>query len=308
MKKSLLFFFSIIMLIGAYGITPYVFAQTSNEGVSPIIPPPSGGGETVAIPPIENMELAPLTGQTTPAGETPSPIQPLQPAPSVEPLTGTTPAITEQPIAPVPAGSVAGIPLSAPAGQVETSPALQPLPPLEQQPAAEFSPSTVPLSIGPGQTQPSGLQPSAEMPALPLTTQTTEMPAPAVTPTTSPLTPAPAVTPLPPTGVTPAPVTSSPSVQPSEVNVQPQLPSQTAPVKLITKPPHIVPGEVLSSMPAYVNTETTHIVKPGEDLHWLAAIYYGDARLWYKIYDANKKTIKNPNQLVVGTKLIIPPK
>jgi len=40
-----------------------------------------------------------------------------------------------------------------------------------------------------------------------------------------------------------------------------------------------------------------HLVKPGEDLHLLAAYYYGDARQWKRIYEANRYQIKNPNRI-----------
>jgi hypothetical protein len=40
-----------------------------------------------------------------------------------------------------------------------------------------------------------------------------------------------------------------------------------------------------------------HLVKPGEHLHLLAAYYYGDARQWKRIYEANRHQIKNPNRI-----------
>ena len=46
-------------------------------------------------------------------------------------------------------------------------------------------------------------------------------------------------------------------------------------------------------------TEVRHLVGPGEDLHLLAAYYYGDARQWKKIYQANRSQIKNPNLIHV---------
>ena len=45
---------------------------------------------------------------------------------------------------------------------------------------------------------------------------------------------------------------------------------------------------------------------PGDNLHWLAAKFYGDARQWTRIYEANKGLIRNPNRLQVGLKLLIP--
>ncbi|MDH7499057.1 MAG: hypothetical protein QHH30_01565 [candidate division NC10 bacterium] len=43
--------------------------------------------------------------------------------------------------------------------------------------------------------------------------------------------------------------------------------------------------------------EIRHSVGAGEDLHLLAAYYYGDARQWKRIYQANRKQIKNPNYI-----------
>ena len=45
--------------------------------------------------------------------------------------------------------------------------------------------------------------------------------------------------------------------------------------------------------------EVRHLVGPGEDLHLLAAYYYGDARQWKKIYQANRSQIKNANRIHV---------
>lgn len=43
-----------------------------------------------------------------------------------------------------------------------------------------------------------------------------------------------------------------------------------------------------------------HRVGKDENLHLLAAYYYGDARQWEKIYQLNKKKIKNPNIIQEG--------
>lgn len=47
-------------------------------------------------------------------------------------------------------------------------------------------------------------------------------------------------------------------------------------------------------------------VQRGDDLHWLAAKFYGDARQWVKIYEANRSSIAHPNRLQVGQTLTIP--
>lgn len=50
-----------------------------------------------------------------------------------------------------------------------------------------------------------------------------------------------------------------------------------------------------------------YTVEPGDNLHWIAAKTYGDARLWVKIYEVNSDKIANPNVLEVGQVLEIPP-
>jgi nucleoid-associated protein YgaU len=52
--------------------------------------------------------------------------------------------------------------------------------------------------------------------------------------------------------------------------------------------------------------ERIHIVQPNQTLWSIAGQYYGKAESWKKIFDANRKVIKDPNKLSVGTKLLIP--
>lgn len=49
----------------------------------------------------------------------------------------------------------------------------------------------------------------------------------------------------------------------------------------------------------------TYTVQPGDTLSKVAKKYLGNASLWRKIYEDNKATIKNPNLIRVGQKLII---
>jgi len=55
----------------------------------------------------------------------------------------------------------------------------------------------------------------------------------------------------------------------------------------------------------HVSKPFMYVVQPGDNLHWLAAKFYGDARQWIKIYDANKKKLRNPNILSTGQQLTI---
>ncbi|EMJ5511678.1 LysM peptidoglycan-binding domain-containing protein [Clostridioides difficile] len=54
------------------------------------------------------------------------------------------------------------------------------------------------------------------------------------------------------------------------------------------------------------NKQKTHKVGKGDSLWSLAKKYYGNGDLWKKIYDANKKLIKNPDIIQDGWVLTIP--
>ena len=56
-----------------------------------------------------------------------------------------------------------------------------------------------------------------------------------------------------------------------------------------------------------VDKAFSYTVQRGDNLHWIAAKTYGDARLWVQIYEANSDKIMNPNVLEVGQVLVIPP-
>jgi nucleoid-associated protein YgaU len=47
-------------------------------------------------------------------------------------------------------------------------------------------------------------------------------------------------------------------------------------------------------------------VKAGDTLSHVALQYYGNARKWPQIYEANKETMKNPNYLYIGQKINVP--
>lgn len=67
-----------------------------------------------------------------------------------------------------------------------------------------------------------------------------------------------------------------------------------------------VPDLTVSEQDERIKTDRFHFVQKGETLSEISQQYYGSARKWQKIFDANREVIKNPRILKSGTKLIIP--
>ena len=73
---------------------------------------------------------------------------------------------------------------------------------------------------------------------------------------------------------------------------------------------YLAPGsgeqDSLPSGATYENGVVSHpITSTDENLHLLAGYYYNNPRAWKKIYNANRKIIRNPNRLPVGKTLKI---
>ena len=66
----------------------------------------------------------------------------------------------------------------------------------------------------------------------------------------------------------------------------------------------VVTARLLESQP--LGDFRFHVVQPGEALSTLAAKYYGDPNLWWRIYDANREQIQTPSVLHPGMLLRIP--
>lgn len=63
--------------------------------------------------------------------------------------------------------------------------------------------------------------------------------------------------------------------------------------------------DTLAATPA-APEDSLHQVLPGDELHLLAGYYYGDARQWERIWQANRDQVSNPNRIRRGTLLRIP--
>lgn len=78
-------------------------------------------------------------------------------------------------------------------------------------------------------------------------------------------------------------------------------PAEPAPPETPATPPPPATPE-----PAVAAAERTYVVVSGDSLSKIARKEYGDARRWPAIFEANKDTIKNPDRIFPGQKLIIP--
>lgn len=52
--------------------------------------------------------------------------------------------------------------------------------------------------------------------------------------------------------------------------------------------------------------QQTYVVQKGDTLSKIADEYYGDARLYTKIFEANRDILKDPDKIKPGQKLRIP--
>jgi nucleoid-associated protein YgaU len=50
----------------------------------------------------------------------------------------------------------------------------------------------------------------------------------------------------------------------------------------------------------------TYVVRKGDSLSKISKVIYGDAKLWRKIFEANRDKIKNPDLIHPGQVLTIP--
>ena len=67
-----------------------------------------------------------------------------------------------------------------------------------------------------------------------------------------------------------------------------------------------VKGGSSSTAPKAKSQVRTYTVVKGDSLSKIAKEYYGDAKEWRKIYEANTERIKNPDLIQPGWVLTIP--
>jgi nucleoid-associated protein YgaU len=67
-----------------------------------------------------------------------------------------------------------------------------------------------------------------------------------------------------------------------------------------------LPDSTIYEQAEKIKPQKFHIVRKEETLSRISYKYYSSAGKWPKIFEANRKTIKDPDKLIPGTKLIIP--
>ena len=103
------------------------------------------------------------------------------------------------------------------------------------------------------------------------------------------------------------------SPEPTQVKSKAKIVAKDEKPKPVSKPvvasneaAQATPTSVKSTQAASPATQE-YTVKGGDTLSRLAERFYNSGDKWGRIYDANKDTVKNPNYIYIGQKLIIPP-
>jgi nucleoid-associated protein YgaU len=97
-------------------------------------------------------------------------------------------------------------------------------------------------------------------------------------------------------------VTSQPEAVNEQVNLQPQPVNDQTPI-VVSEDKE--PAENVYAEEKY-QTQKFYIVRKGDTLSRISRIYYGTPNKWYKIYEANRDQLDNPDVLKPGMKLRIP--
>jgi nucleoid-associated protein YgaU len=89
----------------------------------------------------------------------------------------------------------------------------------------------------------------------------------------------------------------------------PALSIDRKPKVTVTPPREPVEKKATARAPATTKTPVEgqeYTIQPGDTLSRLAGQFYGAVNKWPKIYEANTKTIKNPDYIYIGQKIVIP--
>jgi len=88
--------------------------------------------------------------------------------------------------------------------------------------------------------------------------------------------------------------------------LQPAPPVEPAPVAVTEV--ETTKGSEGKAPPAPPTGSQTYTMKAGDTLYGVARRFYGDGKLWTKIFEANKDKIRDVSDIRIGTVLVIPPK
>jgi len=94
------------------------------------------------------------------------------------------------------------------------------------------------------------------------------------------------------------------SVSPNELPAVDTNVDETQPPAADPKP--LSPDSSQYEQAVKIKAQKFHIVLKNQTLSSISQKYYGSAGDWKKILDYNQNTIKDPDKLIPGTKLIIP--
>ena len=106
------------------------------------------------------------------------------------------------------------------------------------------------------------------------------------------------------TAAAPTPNKEKPPVQVVEAKTKPIATEEKA--KPVAKQIPTTSEKTPASAPTGKAGLQSYTVKAGDTLAKIAEQAYSNANKWEKIYDANRETVKNPNYIFIGQKLMIP--
>jgi ABC-type nitrate/sulfonate/bicarbonate transport system substrate-binding protein/LysM repeat protein len=101
-----------------------------------------------------------------------------------------------------------------------------------------------------------------------------------------------------------APTKEKPATQVADAKTKPIATEEKA--KPVAKQTPAPTEKSPAVAPAAKPTAQQYTVKAGDTLSKLAEQFYSSSSKWEKIYEANRDTLKNPNYIFVGAKLVIP--